>query len=87
MPPKDLPDCSPWWDRPQWLSSEEAWPKQPTIKDKRDIEKSVIIETKRTFVFSVYLGEEILGPPETVEESKHTLKGRWDIVKKLKLNF
>ncbi|GFS98926.1 DUF1758 domain-containing protein [Trichonephila clavipes] len=87
MPPKDLPDCSLWWEGPQWLSSEEAWPKQPTIKDKRDIEKSVIIETKRTFVFSIYLGEEIIGPPETVEESKLTLKGRWDIVQKLKLNF
>ncbi|GFU01520.1 DUF5641 domain-containing protein [Trichonephila clavipes] len=33
------------------------------------------------------LGEEIIGPPETVEESKLTLKGRWDIVQKLKLNF
>ncbi|GFT39874.1 integrase catalytic domain-containing protein [Trichonephila clavipes] len=215
MSPKDLPDCSLWWEGSQWLSSEEAWPKQPTIKDKRDIEKSVIIETKRTFVFSVYcfahegallsihsdngtnfigakrklgelfkhlskitneekvcyflsqqeiewhtipplsphvgglweagvksvkfylkrvvgsinltfeefytlltqieavlnsrplvrlvdndidslnvltpshflVGEEIIGPPETVEESKLTLKGRWDIVQKLKLNF
>ncbi|GFT39880.1 DUF5641 domain-containing protein [Trichonephila clavipes] len=130
MSPKDLPDCSLWWEGPQLLSSEEAWPKQPIIKDKRDIEKSVIIETKRTFVFSVYckndiidmlfdkhssfskiihilafylrfmqhcrdgknkkrsrVGEEIIGPPETVEESKLTLKGRWDIVQKLKLNF
>ncbi|GFV76002.1 DUF5641 domain-containing protein [Trichonephila clavipes] len=219
MSPKDLPDCSLWWEEPQWLSTEEAWPKQPTIKDKRDIEKSVIIETKRIFVFSVYckndiidmlfdkhssfskiihilafclrfmqhcrdgknkkrsrgkmkplttkkeiewhtilplsphfgglweagvksvkfhlkrvvgsinltfeefytlltqievvlnsrplvrlvdndidslnvltpshflVGEEIIGPPETVEESKLTLKGRWDIVQKLKLNF
>ncbi|GFS54767.1 DUF1758 domain-containing protein [Trichonephila clavipes] len=33
------------------------------------------------------VGEEIIGPPETVEESKLTLKGRWDIVQKLKLNF
>ncbi|GFX59706.1 DUF5641 domain-containing protein [Trichonephila clavipes] len=33
------------------------------------------------------VGEEIIGPPETVEESKFTLKGRWDIVQKLKLNF
>ncbi|GFX49596.1 DUF5641 domain-containing protein [Trichonephila clavipes] len=182
MSPKDLPYCSLWWEGPQWLSTEEAWHKQPTIKDKRDIEKSVIIETKRTFVFSVYylcsiakmvrtknvpeeiewhtipslsphfgelweagfnsvkfhlkrvvgsinltfeefytlltqieavlnsrplvrlvdndiesldvltpshflVGEEIIGPPETVEESKLTLKGRWDIVQKLKLNF
>ncbi|GFW34113.1 DUF5641 domain-containing protein [Trichonephila clavipes] len=140
MSPKDLPDCSLWWEGPQWLSSEEAWPKQPTIKDKRDIEKSVTIETERTYVFSVYckniidmlfdkhssfskiihilafclrfmqhcrdggnkkrsrgkmkpltrdkgMGEEIIGPPETVEESKLTLKGRWDIVQKLKLNF
>ncbi|GFS88217.1 uncharacterized protein TNCV_3149791 [Trichonephila clavipes] len=54
MSPKHLPDCSLWWERSQWLSTEEAWPKQPTVKDKRDIEKSVIIETKRTFVFSVY---------------------------------
>ncbi|GFS97766.1 integrase catalytic domain-containing protein [Trichonephila clavipes] len=59
MSPKDLPDCSLWWEEPQWLSSEEAWPKQPTIKDKRDIEKSVIIETKRTLVFSVYYLEVI----------------------------
>ncbi|GFY06429.1 DUF5641 domain-containing protein [Trichonephila clavipes] len=33
------------------------------------------------------VGEEIIGPPETVEESKLTLKGRWDKVQKLKLNF
>ncbi|GFR06788.1 DUF5641 domain-containing protein, partial [Trichonephila clavata] len=32
-------------------------------------------------------GEEIKGLPETVEESKLTLKRRWDIVQKLKLNF
>ncbi|GFT01919.1 uncharacterized protein TNCV_3056661 [Trichonephila clavipes] len=38
MSPKDLPDCSLWWEGPQWLSTEEAWPKQPPIKDKRDIE-------------------------------------------------
>ncbi|GFU98883.1 DUF5641 domain-containing protein [Trichonephila clavipes] len=60
MSPKDLPDCSLWWEGPQWLCSEEAWPKQPTIKDKRDIEKSVIIETKRTFVFSVYCTNDII---------------------------
>ncbi|GFX13943.1 DUF5641 domain-containing protein [Trichonephila clavipes] len=35
----------------------------------------------------VVVGEEIIGPPETVDESKLTLKGRWDIVQKLKLNF
>ncbi|GFV20948.1 DUF5641 domain-containing protein, partial [Trichonephila clavipes] len=33
------------------------------------------------------VGEEIIGPSETVEESKLILKGRWDIVQKLKLNF
>ncbi|GFY66744.1 DUF5641 domain-containing protein [Trichonephila inaurata madagascariensis] len=33
------------------------------------------------------VGEEIKGPPEKVEESKLTLKGRWDIAQKLKLNF
>ncbi|GFV24735.1 DUF1758 domain-containing protein [Trichonephila clavipes] len=60
MSPKDLPDCSLWWEGPQWLSSEEAWSKQPTIKDKRDIEKFVIIETKRTFVFSVYCKNDII---------------------------
>ncbi|GFY47288.1 DUF1758 domain-containing protein [Trichonephila inaurata madagascariensis] len=31
--------------------------------------------------------EEIKSPPETVEESKLTLKGCWDIVQKLKLHF
>ncbi|GFX13658.1 DUF5641 domain-containing protein [Trichonephila clavipes] len=60
MSPKDLPDCSLWWEGPQWLSTEEAWPKQPTVKDKRDIEKSVIIETKRTFAFSVYCKNDII---------------------------
>ncbi|GFT19623.1 uncharacterized protein TNCV_2534981 [Trichonephila clavipes] len=60
MSPKNLTDCSLWWEGPQWLSTEEAWPKQPTIKDKRDIEKSVIIETKRTFVFSVYRKKDII---------------------------
>ncbi|GFS38314.1 DUF1758 domain-containing protein [Trichonephila inaurata madagascariensis] len=49
MSPKDLPDCSLWWEGPQWLSTEEACPKQPTVKDKRDIEKSAIMETNRTF--------------------------------------
>ncbi|GFY67751.1 DUF5641 domain-containing protein [Trichonephila inaurata madagascariensis] len=33
------------------------------------------------------VGEEIKGPPERVEESKLTLKGRWDIVQILKLIF
>ncbi|GFY39609.1 uncharacterized protein TNIN_116021 [Trichonephila inaurata madagascariensis] len=60
MSPKDLPDCSLWWEGPQWLSTEEAWPKQPTVKDKSDIEKSVKIETKRTFVFSVYCKNDII---------------------------
>ncbi|GFX96286.1 DUF5641 domain-containing protein [Trichonephila clavipes] len=60
MSPKDLPYCSLWWEGSQWLSTEEAWPKQQTIKDKRDIEKSVIIETKRTFVFSVYCPVSVL---------------------------
>ncbi|GFW45601.1 DUF5641 domain-containing protein [Trichonephila clavipes] len=189
MSPKDLPDCSLWWEGPQWLSNEGDWSRQTLLKD---IKKSVIIETKKTFVFSVYckniiidllfnnhlsfskiinilafclrflkhckdvknkkrsirkmkpltireiivassmvilcvenvyfnseikclklkqslpgknplavlcsfidedglirvgVGEEIKGSPETVEESKLTLKGRWDIVQKLKLNF
>ncbi|GFX59707.1 DUF1758 domain-containing protein [Trichonephila clavipes] len=54
MLPKDLPDCIDYGgEGPQWLSTEEAWPKQPTIKDKRDIEKSVIIETKRTLIFCI----------------------------------
>ncbi|GFX13942.1 DUF1758 domain-containing protein [Trichonephila clavipes] len=35
MSPKYLPDCSLWWEGPQWLSTEEAWSKQPTIKDKK----------------------------------------------------
>ncbi|GFV56176.1 uncharacterized protein TNCV_1489531 [Trichonephila clavipes] len=60
MSPKHLTDCSLWWEGPQWLSTDEAWPKQPTIKDKRDIEKSVIIETKRTLVFSVYCKNDII---------------------------
>ncbi|GFY62766.1 uncharacterized protein TNIN_164211 [Trichonephila inaurata madagascariensis] len=59
MSPKDLPDCSLRWEGPQWLSTEEAWPKQPTVKDKKDIEKSFKIETKRTFVFSVYCKNDI----------------------------
>ncbi|GFW73543.1 DUF5641 domain-containing protein [Trichonephila clavipes] len=33
------------------------------------------------------VGEEIKGSPETVEESKLTLKGHWHIIQKLKLNF
>ncbi|GFX61892.1 integrase catalytic domain-containing protein [Trichonephila clavipes] len=44
--------------------------------------KSIKFHLKR-----VVVGEEIIGPPETVEESKLALKGRWDIVQKLKLNF
>ncbi|GFV32058.1 uncharacterized protein TNCV_21161 [Trichonephila clavipes] len=52
--PKDLPDCSLWWEGPPWLTTEKAWPKQPTVKNKREIKKSVIIETKKTFVFSVH---------------------------------
>ncbi|GFS59395.1 uncharacterized protein TNCV_3725431 [Trichonephila clavipes] len=28
--PKDLPDCSLWWEGPPWLTTEKAWPKQPT---------------------------------------------------------
>ncbi|GFY47709.1 DUF1758 domain-containing protein [Trichonephila inaurata madagascariensis] len=35
MSSKDLPDCSIWWEGPQWLSNKEDWPKQPTVKDKR----------------------------------------------------
>ncbi|GFY06770.1 integrase catalytic domain-containing protein [Trichonephila clavipes] len=42
MSPKDLPDCSLLWEGPQWLSTEEAWPKQSTVKNKRDIGKSVL---------------------------------------------
>ncbi|GFW37209.1 uncharacterized protein TNCV_5021071 [Trichonephila clavipes] len=49
MSPKDLPDCSLWWKGPQWLFNEEDWPKQPLFKD---IKKSVVIETKRTFIFA-----------------------------------
>ncbi|GFY01330.1 uncharacterized protein TNCV_5077961 [Trichonephila clavipes] len=59
MSPKDLPGCTLWWEGPHWISTEETWPKQPTVKDKRDIEKSVIIETKRTFAFSVYCKNDI----------------------------
>ncbi|GFY75816.1 uncharacterized protein TNIN_136361, partial [Trichonephila inaurata madagascariensis] len=58
MSSKDLPDCSIWWEGPQWLSNKEDWPKQPTVKDKRL--KSVIKETKRTFVFSVYCKNDII---------------------------
>ncbi|GFS90286.1 uncharacterized protein TNCV_508951 [Trichonephila clavipes] len=35
MSAKDLPVCSLWWLGSQWLCTEEAWPKQPTVKDKR----------------------------------------------------
>ncbi|GFQ66758.1 DUF1758 domain-containing protein [Trichonephila clavata] len=131
MSPKDLPDCSLWWEGPPWLTNEEDWPKQPNL-DRKDINKSVITETKRSFVFSIYckdsknkkrsrgklkplttreiivanrladndaaslnfltpshylVGEEIKGPSEGAEESKLTLKGRWDIVQNLKLNL
>ncbi|GFS90285.1 DUF5641 domain-containing protein [Trichonephila clavipes] len=47
-----------------------------------DIDSLNVLTTSH---FSV--GKEIKSPPQTVEESKLTLKGRWDIVQKLKLNF
>ncbi|GFU58646.1 uncharacterized protein TNCV_1278271 [Trichonephila clavipes] len=57
MSPKDLHDCSLWWEGSQWLSNVEDWPKQPLLKD---IKKSVTIETKRAFVFSIYCKNDII---------------------------
>ncbi|GFV31990.1 DUF5641 domain-containing protein [Trichonephila clavipes] len=138
MSPEDLPDCSLWWEGPQWLSTEESWPKQPTeiewhtilplsphfgglweagVKSVKFHLKGVEgstslamyrilqnlsqmeavfnsrhlvrladndIDSLNVLTSSHFLvGEEIKGPPETVNESKLTLKRRWNIVKKL----
>ncbi|GFX59087.1 DUF5641 domain-containing protein [Trichonephila clavipes] len=172
MSPKDLSDCSLWWEEPQWLTTEEACPNQPTVNYKRFMQhcndgknkkrsrgimkplttreiivasnmeikwhtisplsphvgglweagvKSVKFHLKRvvgstnlsfeefytllTPIEAVLssrplvrladndidslnvltpshflVGEEIKGSPETVEESKLTLNGRWDII-------
>ncbi|GFU85675.1 DUF5641 domain-containing protein [Trichonephila clavipes] len=59
------------------------------VPARKRIQPTLAPEVCRLKVYStaVYVGEEIKGPPKTVDEYKFTLKGRWDIVQKLKLNF
>ncbi|GFR23215.1 uncharacterized protein TNCT_714871 [Trichonephila clavata] len=58
MSPKDLLDCRLWWEGPPWLTNKD-WPKQPNL-DRKDINKSVITETKRAFVFSVCCKNDVI---------------------------
>ncbi|GBM37838.1 hypothetical protein AVEN_207053-1, partial [Araneus ventricosus] len=58
--PKDLPDCRLWWEGLPYLSSpEDDWPKQPVLKDS---DQHVLKGRKKpTFVFSVFLKNDIIG--------------------------